>query len=160
MEPHRTTVLLHSDSVAATLALGRWLGESAAAGDVLGLVGPLGAGKTQLVKGIASGLGVVDERVVVSPTFVLVNEYDGRLHIYHLDAYRLERAAELAALGFDEMCTAGGVVVVEWADKVRRIMPEETVWISIEPTGETRRQIEASAAGAGLERLARLLPAL
>lgn len=123
-----------------TLALGRGLGALLQAGDVIGLIGPLGAGKTQLVKGIAAGLGVHGS-AVNSPTFIIVNEYDGRLHVFHIDAYRLRGPGELAGLGFEEMYTGGGVLIVEWADRVRDIMPLKTQWIEIEPTGETSRRM-------------------
>jgi len=133
-----------SNSVEETREFGRRLGEAAEPGDVIGLVGPLGAGKTQLVKGIAVGAGVAEERIVNSPTFVLVNEYEGRLHVFHLDAYRLSASRELAAIGFEEMCAAAGLVVVEWADKVADIMPANTMWITLTPSGETSRRIHLS----------------
>ena len=104
--------MITSTSVEDTLAIGSRLGAAAQPNGVIALTGPLGAGKTHLAKGIAEGLQVHDTRVVNSPTFVLVNEYAGRLHMYHVDAYRLAGPAELAALGFEDMCDAGGLVVV------------------------------------------------
>lgn len=132
---------IESDGVAATLRIGRALGAVLQPGDLVGLVGPLGAGKTHLVKGIAAGLEVADQRSVNSPTFVLVNEYDGRLHVFHLDAYRLGSGEELAALGFEEMCASGGVVLVEWADRVREALDENALWIELLPTGENQRRL-------------------
>lgn len=155
------TLDIESDGVAATVGIGRVLGRVLRPGDVVGLVGPLGAGKTHLTKGIAVGLGVVDERTVNSPTFVLVNEYDGRLHVFHLDAYRLAGDAELLALGFEEMCFSGGVVLVEWADRVREAFSDTTLWIELTPTGENHRrlllrtnhlELAARLAAAGLDR--------
>ncbi len=130
-----------SDSEEATRAIGRRFGAGLRPGDVVGLVGPLGAGKTQFVKGIAAGLGVGDERRVNSPTFVLVQEYAGAVRLYHVDAYRLSGAKELETVGFAEMCDRRGVVVVEWADRVREAMPESTIWVQIEPAGERERRI-------------------
>jgi len=129
----------HSECVADTLAIGRRIGEALAPGDVVGLVGPLGAGKTYLAKGIAGGLGVADDRQVCSPTFVLVNEYVGRVVIYHIDAYRLSGAAELLSLGFEEMCTCGAVVMVEWADRVSSAITGAALWIELSAQGESER---------------------
>ena len=139
--PGRTQTL-DSHSVADTLAIGRRIGGVLAAGDCLALEGPLGSGKTHLVKGIASGLGVADERIVNSPTFVLVNEYDGRLHVCHLDAYRLADAAALLALGFEEMCDGPNVVLIEWADRVRDAVPDRAVWITLTAVGERDRRLD------------------
>jgi tRNA threonylcarbamoyladenosine biosynthesis protein TsaE len=100
---------------AGTMALGRRIARRLGAGDCVALVGPLGAGKTALVRGLAVGLGLDDERLVASPTFVLEREYAGKLPVYHLDLYRMVApAAELAELGLDEML-AEGVVLIEWA---------------------------------------------
>src|ERR1041385_6709378 len=96
-----------SHSVEETISIGRRIGESLLAGDVVALLGELGAGKTYLTKGIARGLGVSAERAVNSPTFVLVNEYAGRFPLFHIDAYRLAGPEQLAALGFEEMCQGG-----------------------------------------------------
>ena len=130
------------------------------AGDSIGLVGPLGAGKTRLVWGVAAGLGVEDTRRVVSPTYVIVREYEARLHLYHVDAYRLGGAAELLELGFEEMCESGGVVLVEWADRVWEARPADHLRIAMEPTGPTDRRIQVESFGdsslALEERLARM----
>ena len=131
---------IQSESVDQTLEIGRRIAAALSPGDVGGLVGGLGAGKTHLVKGIAAGLGVADERRVNSPTFVLVNEYEGRLHVFHIDAYRLTSARDMEALGFEEMCAAGGVVLVEWADRVAEAMGPATLWIELEITGDTQRR--------------------
>ncbi|MBP7746790.1 MAG: tRNA (adenosine(37)-N6)-threonylcarbamoyltransferase complex ATPase subunit type 1 TsaE [Phycisphaerae bacterium] len=125
-----------------TLALGRRLGRLLRTGDFLALTGPLGAGKTQLIKGVAAGLGVPTEQPVVSPTFVLVREYVGRLKLYHIDAYRLTGAAELLALGVDEMLAEpGSVVAVEWADRVAEAVPACAAWIELEHAGRTQRRV-------------------
>lgn len=125
-----------------TLALGRRLGRLLRVGDFLALTGPLGAGKTQLIKGVAAGLGVPLEQPVVSPTFVLVREYVGRLKLYHIDAYRLTGAAELLALGVDELLAEpDSVVAVEWADRVADAVPAGAAWIDLEHAGRTQRRV-------------------
>ncbi|HVP13144.1 MAG TPA: tRNA (adenosine(37)-N6)-threonylcarbamoyltransferase complex ATPase subunit type 1 TsaE [Phycisphaerae bacterium] len=153
MNPH---IEIHSTSVEETLEIGRILAAALSPGDVVGLVGGLGAGKTHLVKGIAAGLGVADERRVNSPTFVLVNEYDGKLHIFHVDAYRLSSIHEMEALGFEEMCLAGGVVFVEWADRVADAIGSGALWIDIEVTGDTQRRLTLRTTSVALaQRLAK-----
>ena len=147
-----------SISVEQTLAIGRSLGAALQSGDVLALTGPLGAGKTQLVKGIAAGLGVSDSRKVNSPTFVLVNEYQGRLHLYHIDVYRLHHGRELEALGFDEMCSASdAAVVIEWADRVEDVLPEDHLRIHLQVAGPDRRELTLQTHG---ERRGHLLASL
>lgn len=137
-----------------TVALGRRVGGAVAAGDVIGLIGPLGAGKTQLVRGIALGAGVPDGRLVSSPTFVLHNHYlGGRIEVHHLDAYRLRSPGELAAIGFEELLESGGAVLVEWADRVRSLLPERTIWIEIAPEGESVRRLRATGPRDALERM-------
>ena len=149
-------VTITTDTVEATRALGRKLGEALEPGSCVALVGPLGAGKTQFVKGIATGAGVPDHVTVNSPTFVLVNEYIGRLRLHHLDAYRLGHVAELEALGFAEMVGDGGAVIVEWADRVAAILPDDHLAVHFEHVGETERRLTVVAGG---ERSGRLLSA-
>ena len=123
----------------ATLAFGRETGQACGPGEVLGLVGDLGAGKTHFVKGLAAGLGYEGE--VTSPTFALVHEYPGgRLPLFHLDFYRLDSADELLGLGWDEYLEAGGVVVAEWADRFPALMPPGTRWIELRPDGRDGRR--------------------
>lgn len=116
------------------------MGKAAAAlidsGLVIALVGGLGAGKTQWTKGFVAGTGSGDE--VTSPTFGLIHEYaGGRVPVVHLDFYRLESAAELIALGWDELLEQGGVVIAEWGDKFPELLPPDTVWLhfTVEPDG-------------------------
>src|SRR5713101_2940980 len=103
----------------ATMALGRRLADLLFPGAVVALVGPLGAGKTHLVRAIAEGLGIADSRAVSSPTFVLIQEYNAPLPIYHFDAYRLRSPEEFADLGVHEYFEGKGVCLVEWADRVQ-----------------------------------------
>lgn len=139
-----------TESPEATFALGRAIGQQVPGGTVLGLVGPLGAGKTLLVQGIAAGNGLDDDGRVTSPTFTLVNEYRGRLRVFHLDTYRLRNAGELLALGLEEMIRPDSVVLIEWADRVRTVLPDDAVWVTLRLVDENRREITISAAIGGV----------
>ena len=136
-----------TNSTDETLVLGKRRGSLLAAGDVVALSGPLGSGKTYLTKGIALGLGLTDSRAVRSPTFILISEYPGRLRLYHVDAYRLEGAAELESLGSDEFMSSGGVTVVEWAERVEAALPPEHLWVECRHAGESRRTFRFEARG-------------
>lgn len=117
-------------------ALGREAAQAAGPGLVVALVGGLGAGKTHWTKGFVAGTGSAAE--VTSPTFGLLHEYrGGRLPVFHLDFYRLGSAAELVALGWDELLDEGGMVIAEWADKFPELLPPETLWLhfTVEPDG-------------------------
>jgi len=134
------TITTHSPE--QTIALGRRIGEALRGGEILAVTGNLGSGKTHLIKGIAAGAGAEDPSRITSPTFVLVNEYVGRLSIYHIDAYRLDGVAEFEMLGFDDYCRADAVVVVEWADKVESALAAaDPVRIHLEHAGATRRTL-------------------
>ncbi len=130
----------YTSSPEETVALGERLARRFRAGDLVALVGELGSGKTVLVRGVALGLGVEDERLVSSPSYVLVREYAGRVPIFHVDLYRLSApAAELDELGLAEMLAAG-VVVVEWADRAAEALPRPHWRVTIEVTAaESRR---------------------
>ena len=130
-----------SESADQTVRLGRILGALLPEGSFVALVGGLGAGKTVLTKGIAQGLGVADEREVTSPSFVLVNEYRGRVPVYHVDLYRLENPSELEGIGWDEIISGPAVTLVEWADKAEKYLPEERMEIHLEWAGEKERRI-------------------
>lgn len=131
--------VFHTRGAAGTVALGRRLARRLGVGDCVALSGPLGAGKTVLVRGLAAGLGLADERLVSSPTFVLVQEYPGRVPIYHVDLYRLSSpAAELADLAPEEM-RADGVVLIEWADRAAGALPRPRWDVEIAVTGRTTR---------------------
>jgi len=107
-----------SDSTEQTIELGRRIGSRLRGGEIFAICGPLGSGKTHLIKGIAAGADAEDRQSVTSPTFVIVNQYTGRLDIYHIDAYRLSSIAEFEMLGFDDLCDPESVVLIEWADKI------------------------------------------
>jgi tRNA threonylcarbamoyladenosine biosynthesis protein TsaE len=146
---------LVSDSPDRTHALGRALGRAARPGTVLALIGELGAGKTQLAKGVAAGLDV--PTVVNSPTFVLMNEHLGRLRLYHIDAYRLSDPEEAAAAGLFDEREADGVTVIEWADRLAGWLPADRLEIALEADGADplRRRMGWAAHGTDHDRLAR-----
>jgi len=133
--------------LAGTDALGRRLADHLFAGAVVALIGPLGAGKTHLVRAIAVELGVPNSRVVTSPTFVLIQEYSGRLPIYHFDAYRLRNSGEFVDLGAHEYFEGKGVCLVEWADRVEDVLPQHYLRITLQITGETTRRITLEGRG-------------
>ncbi len=137
-----------------THEIGRRIGAVALPGTVLALIGPLGAGKTQLTKGVAVGLGVTD--VVNSPTFVLMNEHVGRLRLYHVDAYRLGGAEEALAAGILDDRQTDGVTVIEWADLLDGWLPLERLEIRLaaQASQPMRRALQWTAIGSGHERVA------
>ena len=132
-------------SAAETIEMGKKIGASLKGGEVFALIGNLGTGKTHLIKGISLGLEAHDPDQVSSPTFVLVNEYygrDGLIHIYHIDAYRVETPAEFAALGFEEYCRPYSVVMIEWADKILPVLDGfEYIQLQLEHVSENQRKI-------------------
>jgi tRNA threonylcarbamoyladenosine biosynthesis protein TsaE len=133
--------------LSATARLGRALARGLFPGAVVALTGTLGAGKTHLVRAIVEGLGIADSRFVSSPTFVLIQEYDARLPIYHIDAYRLTNAEEFADLGVHEYFEGDGVCLVEWADRVEAALPPEHLHIHLNITGEQSRQATIEGRG-------------
>ncbi len=123
---------------------GMQLAQSLAAGDVVALCGTLGAGKTQITRGIVAGMN--SQAAVTSPTFTLVHEYlDGRLPVFHFDFYRMDSAAEVIGIGWDEFLTEPGVVIVEWADMFPGLLPPHTRWFHIVPHPDGTRQVTESA---------------
>ncbi len=120
-----------SNSENETFALGKSMGEAAKAGSIYCLDGDLGAGKTVFAKGFAVGLGITEP--VTSPTFTIVREYrEGRLPLYHFDAYRIADPDELLAIGYEEYFYGDGVCLIEWAELIDELIPDTAVHISIE----------------------------
>jgi tRNA threonylcarbamoyladenosine biosynthesis protein TsaE len=149
------TYIRTTHSPEETRRLGRWLGERLRPGDFIALVGDLGAGKTHLSGGILAGLGV--ERTGGSPTFTLLWEYQGRLPVCHWDVYRLRSPEELEDLGYEEYFYGDGVNLVEWADRVEELWPEERLRIDLTyGPGDTERVL----AFTGSDRYAKLLEEL
>ncbi len=131
-----------SHSVRQTLGIGEQIGRRLKGGEVFAITGPLGSGKTHLIKGIVRGCGCEDQDQVSSPTFVLVNEYQGRFAIYHVDAYRLNSISEFEMLGFEELLHPGAVVLIEWADKVAPALQDITcIHVQLDHAGPKSRTI-------------------
>ncbi len=128
-----------SNSAEQTRKIGMKLGKLAASGDVILLVGSLGAGKTCLTQGIAHGLGI--HEYTASPTFVLVREYRGKLPLYHIDLYRLDKIEEVTQLGLDDYLYGNGVCVVEWADKGLSVLPKEHLLIEMQIVSPMKRKL-------------------
>ncbi len=148
---------LASGAPERTRAIGRAMGAAAEPGSMICLVGPLGAGKTELAKGVAEGLGV--RTVVTSPTFVLMNEHVGRLRLFHIDAYRLDDPEEALAAGLFDERQASGVSVVEWADRLDGWLPTDRLEINLVPdaNGGDDRTLRWRACGSAHTRLAAAL---
>lgn len=129
---------LISGSAQDTFEIGERLGRLLGKGNILCLSGDLGAGKTAMTQGIGKGLEVTD--YVTSPTYTIINEYQGRLPLYHFDVYRLDHVDEMYELGYEEYFYGDGVTVIEWADIVKEIIPKERLWITIlkSKSGEER----------------------
>jgi tRNA threonylcarbamoyladenosine biosynthesis protein TsaE len=142
-----STDLIHEARTPADSdALGAAFAAVCEPGLVVGLIGPLGAGKTAFVRAVAAGLGVPAE-AVGSPTFVLIHEYEGRLPVYHFDTYRLRDADAFLDLGAAELFDADGVCLIEWADRVAEVLPADTLWVTIEVTAPESRRFHFQAAG-------------
>ena len=133
---------LATKSPEETARFGMRLASLLKAGDVVALYGELGSGKTTLVRGIARGLGVKEERMVTSPTFVLLNIYPGRMPLYHIDLYRLKGASDLYDLGFEEYFFGEGVCVVEWAEKAEALLPSSAIRIELTTIDEHTRELK------------------
>lgn len=129
-----------------TFALGKRIGQLLHEGDIIALDGDLGSGKTQMIKGIARGLDITDD--ITSPTYTIVNRYNGRLPLYHFDVYRLENPEQLYDIGYEEYFFDKGVAVIEWAERIRELLPARYMHIRIlYGTDENQRIIDAEAIG-------------
>jgi len=130
-----------SVSAQQTWEIARSIGEKLRQGDVLALSGELGSGKTCFTGGLARGLGVDEKYQITSPTFTLINEYPARHRLYHFDVYRIEDYDEFEDLGYEEYLGVEGVVVIEWAEKIAKRLPVNTLWITFEYLDEDERKI-------------------
>lgn len=140
-------LIFKTSSADETIKFGEKLGRLLAAGHVIALVGELGAGKTTMVKGIVHGLDVTDRRAVKSPTFSLIHKYEGRIPIFHFDAYRLEGVQDMLDIGSDEIIFGNGVSIIEWADRVSECLPGKYLKITLIAVSENERKIELCSYG-------------
>ncbi len=147
---------LETRSANETQALGAALGRLLWPGAVVCLEGDLGAGKTCLTQGIGHGLDVAEP--VISPTFTLIREYHGRLPLFHVDCYRLRDVDDAWALGLDDYLYGDGVTVIEWADRVAPLLPDERLWIRLDPVNGDSRRVSLTATGAIYQALIDRLP--
>ncbi len=144
----------YTHSAAETRALAARLGGLLGPGDTLCLIGDLGAGKTTWTQGLALGLGLPPDEPVNSPTFTLVSEHPGgRVPLFHFDVYRLDSAAGLYDLAFDEYLSGDGVVVIEWADKIADALPADRLEITLTPESPDSRRVVVAARGRRAEAL-------
>jgi len=134
-------IKIQSSSSEDTFRIGAIIGSRAEKGDIIALIGDLGTGKTCLTQGIAAGLGVDAAYPITSPTFTLINEYPGRFVLYHFDIYRLEGSKDLEDMGYEDYFYGDGVVVIEWAERIRDILPEGVLSISLKYLNEHMREL-------------------
>lgn len=136
-----------SNGVNDTLNLGRKIAKNLERGDIICLFGELGSGKTILTKGIALGLGI-KKNIIISPSFVLIRQYNkGKLPFFHFDLYRLKSPKDIFALGYEEYLYDDAVTAIEWADRLKYLMPKEYLKITLEIKGENKRKIEIVSFG-------------
>ncbi len=131
--------IITSTSADETIKIGKSLGEKLKKGDIVSLTGPLGAGKTVLIKGIAISLGIQDE--ITSPSFTLISEYHGIFPLYHIDLYRLDSIYEIEDLGFEDIIYDNGITVIEWGEKAISLLPESTIRVKIDIKENQNREI-------------------
>jgi tRNA threonylcarbamoyladenosine biosynthesis protein TsaE len=143
-----------SNSPEQTRKLGEKLGRLLDSGSVVALIGELGAGKTVFAQGLARGLGVGPDEYVSSPSFTLVNRYSGRVPVFHVDTFRLGSEAEMVALGYEDYFDPNGVTVVEWADKVRGLLPEKCLVVEFRLVDPNTREIQIRLVGRWPDRTA------
>ncbi len=143
----RRKIILRTERALETVRIGKTIGSLLLPGDVVGLVGELGAGKTQFIKGLAAGVGVENSAYLSSPSFTLIHEYLGKTPFYHIDLYRLEREQEAEELGLEEYFHGRGVTAIEWADKIPSLLPEECLLVSMAYVDKDVRSLEIAGKG-------------
>lgn len=151
------SVVIHTKNTSETIRIGKWVGSHLLVGDIVALVGELGTGKTHFIKGLAAGIGVEESSYISSPSYVLINEYPGRIPFYHIDLFRLETEKEAEELGLEEYFGGRGVTVIEWADRIPSLLPRENLWVHIRYTGKRSRSIEIAGRGERYEDLVKKL---
>lgn len=140
-------MVIQTKSVSETVRIGRSVGSHLLPGDLVALVGELGAGKTQFIKGLAAGAGIRNPAYISSPSYTLINEYPGKTTFYHVDLFRLDGEKEAEALGLDDYFQREGITAIEWADKIPSLLPKELLVIRISYTGRVTRSLEIIGKG-------------
>jgi tRNA threonylcarbamoyladenosine biosynthesis protein TsaE len=146
-------VVIQTKSTSETVRLGKRIGSLLQPREVVALVGELGAGKTQFIKGLAAGVGIGTPTYISSPSFTLINEYPGKIPFYHVDLFRLEREKDAEELGLEDYFQSGGITAIEWADKIPSLIPKEMLLIHITYTGKNTRSLEIIGKGKRFEEL-------
>lgn len=143
--------VIHTNSAEETMAFGERLGSLLRRGDVLALFGDLGAGKTTFTKGLALGLKLTDD--IHSPTFTLIHEHPGDIALYHIDLYRLSCEAEVEMIGIEEYIYGDGVTIIEWADRMKSMLPQSRLDIEFKMKSDTQRELTLETQSPELEKI-------
>ena len=146
-------VVIQTRTTTETIRIGKSIGSRLLPGDVVALVGELGAGKTQFIKGLAAGAGIRNPAYIASPSFTLINEYPGKTVFYHIDLFRLGKEKEAEELGLEDYFESKGITAIEWADKIPSLLPREFLLVRIAYTGTNRRSLEIIGKGKRYERI-------
>jgi tRNA threonylcarbamoyladenosine biosynthesis protein TsaE len=146
-------VVIQTKGASETIRIGRCIGSRLLPGDVVALVGELGAGKTQFIKGLAAGAGIRNSTYISSPSFTLIHEYPGKMIFYHIDLFRLGKEKEAEELGLEDYFRGQGITAIEWADKVPSLLPKEFLFVRIAYTGRNARSLEIIGKGKRYEEL-------
>jgi tRNA threonylcarbamoyladenosine biosynthesis protein TsaE len=150
-------VVIQTKKVSETIRIGKTIGSYLLPGDVVALVGELGAGKTQFIKGLAAGAGIGNPTYISSPSFTLINEYPGKIPLYHVDLFRLEREKEAEELGLEEYFQSGGITAIEWADKIPSLLPKKNLLIRIAYVEKNTRSLEIIGKGKRYQELVEII---
>jgi tRNA threonylcarbamoyladenosine biosynthesis protein TsaE len=146
-------VVVQTKSTFETIRVGKDIGRRLLPGDVVALVGELGTGKTQFIKGLAAGVGIENSAYISSPSFTLIHEYPGEIPFYHIDLFRLGKEQEAEELGLDDYFQGRGITAIEWADKIPFLLPKELLIISIAYGEKNIRSLEIAGKGKRFEDL-------
>jgi len=143
----RHKIVIQARSASETARIGKTIGNRLLPGDVVALVGELGAGKTQFIKGLATGVGIGNSTYISSPSFTLIHEYPGKTPFYHIDLFRLRREKEAEELGLEDYVQGRGITAIEWADRIPSLLPEDMLFISIIYVDKNTRSLEITGKG-------------
>ena len=146
-------MVIQTRTTTETIRIGKSIGSRLLPGDVVALVGELGAGKTQFIKGLAAGAGIRNPAYIASPSFTLINEYPGKTVFYHVDLFRLGEEKEAEELGLEDYFESKGITAIEWADKIPSLLPRELLLVRIAYAGMNRRSLEIIGKGKRYERI-------